>query len=127
MVPTGCVSVVKETLSSQLPDLRGGFFPPCHYRQSFVETEWREVGEDGSGTGNPQAGASSASPAIASPGGETQPPAAQQRDFWEPVIATAMRGQLCQTLYAVGGHRGMGPQAVCVCKKRPLSWTATGY
>lgn len=49
------------------------------------------------------------------------------RDFWEPVIATAMRGQLCQAQYAARGHRGMGPQAVCACKKRPLSWIATGH
>lgn len=48
-------------------------------RPSIVETEWREAGEDGSGTGNSQTGASSAGPATASPGGKTQPPAAQQR------------------------------------------------
>lgn len=43
------------------------------------------------------------------------------RDFWEPVIATAMRGQLYQAPYAVRGHRGMGPQAVCVCLQEETS------
>uniref|UniRef100_A0AAY4EE44 Uridine-cytidine kinase n=1 Tax=Denticeps clupeoides TaxID=299321 RepID=A0AAY4EE44_9TELE len=73
----GRVSVAEETLSTQLPDLHGGLLPSCHHRSCLVAAEWGEAGEDGSGSGDPQTGASTAGAAAPAAGGGPQPAAAQ--------------------------------------------------
>lgn len=98
--------MAEETLSTQLPDLRGGVLPARHHRSLLIfgrlvicvltprssliallsphrsgsaASEWGEAGEDGFGAGDPSTGAAAAGAAAPGAGGGTQPSAAQQR------------------------------------------------
>lgn len=101
------LQVAEETLSPQLPDLRGGVLPPRHHRSGHrrtpgwqnqnrfffllrsslfsasrprvIASERREAGEDGTGAGNASAGVAAAGAAAPGAGGGTQLAAAQQR------------------------------------------------
>ncbi|XP_072489337.1 sterile alpha motif domain-containing protein 10 isoform X2 [Notamacropus eugenii] len=90
--PAGCLQVVEEALSPQLPHLRGSLLPPCYHWSGIASVECRKASAHGAATGGPEAGGAAAGPAAAGTGRSPELAPAEPSFLWKHLLAPLLQG-----------------------------------